>query len=119
MIAFIISSVIAFILLVWLIIDVITNSKLWGYILFLILMTGVVGFGMSCDLSTDRTELVRVQKFSYAKTSSRVILETPDITETYFDAQTYNGISDSSKVYYEIGYDIYGGVNYKKIMIEF
>lgn len=118
MIPLIISTVITLILIGWFIVDAADGWDASGFILLLLLITGCAGFGLACGLYTETEEDVRVEEFSYAKSKFHVIIETPEKTVTFSDALTYITISDSSKVFYHISYNIYGGVTDRKVIIK-
>ena len=75
----------------------------WMILLFDLLL----GFGLFCSMITDY-KLEEKIEFNYAKTNSCVIIETSKFTQVFTDAATYNKISDSSSVYIEAQYNVYG-----------
>lgn len=109
MTSLIIFTIIAIIGVVFIILAIALSNKGFGFTGFIILLFDVlIGFGLICSVFTHSSTEMEVEKFSYAKTESVVIIQTPKKTQTFSDAYTFNSISDSSKVVLHIDYNAYG-----------
>lgn len=85
------------------------DSELGAFGFCIMLFVGLLGFGLACNYETQSSTEIQIQKFSYAKTESELIIQTPEKTETFSDAHTFNSISDSSKIFIHTDYNVYGG----------
>lgn len=105
----IICSIIAIIGIACIVIGVASDDGGFCFAGFMILLfDGLIGFGLICSLFPASSSETLTEKFSYAKTQSVVIIETPSKNQTFTDAYTYNTISDSSKVFLHADYNTYG-----------
>lgn len=119
MIALIISSIIAFIAIAMLIMAFASDDGDLGFTALIILVFAVVlGFGVFCNAMTETSTEVPIEKFTYAKTESVLVIQAGGTTKTFTDAFTYNSISDSSKVFLRTDYDIYGGEIRTEIIVK-
>lgn len=77
--------------------------------LVLALFAAVVGYGAMCVLIPVRVVSDEITDYEVAFTTSTVTLAFDDYAEVYYDAKTYNILSNKSEaiVYYEIEYNSY------------
>lgn len=109
MTALIICSVIALIGIILFVIGVVDSDSVFLPIAILILLCdGICGFGIFCCVSPVSATETKVEVFCYTKAKALIVIETPQKTETFTDAYTYNTISDSSKIYLHTDYNSYG-----------
>lgn len=90
----------------------------WGFIgMILLMFDGALGFGLVCTSNIESSSETQVE-FSFAKTQSTVIIETPCKTQVFSDAYTYNRISDSSKVFLYTDYNVYGDEVHSRLIVK-
>lgn len=109
MIALIICIVITLVAIGLMIYSIVVKDGGWGFVAFLILFLNIsMGFGLTCSVITETSIEEKVDKFSYAKTESVLLIQTPTKNQEFFDAYTFNKINDSSEVILHINYNVYG-----------